>query len=409
MLRRLFLGACVGVLGIGAPIPASAGTVPIVLSDPQGDTTTAMDVTTVSVSNDFHGTISFQITIKNPQGKVDPGDLLAVVMDTDQNSATGDVSRHGAEFSINFDGDGGAGGTPFSELLRWTGSGWTPAATPNSMQSTFTTLDASTLSLLISVNASDLANTVGLSFYINAVWPDPSPTNVELAPDSGTWEYKDVGTPTAAALRSAPVGTRHNELKFSINDDSGGASTKIRIFRIGTGTLTAMISFDPLAEGPWTTEWLVPRRIKGYQRFCVQAIDSFGNASGRRTNCRHVIFRSLKQRVVRTNIRRRDSGTGQHWDRVWLENLPRGTLVTIDCVSICNLHEGPVRDSGTFVSRKFSDRRLPDRAIIIVRATKARWAGFYDKITIGSGTNVEQVKRCMAPRLRTPSPRRVCS
>jgi hypothetical protein len=373
--------------------------------DPVGDAggpAGAIDVTTVAAGYDFNGTIFFEID--SPQAEIADGDILYLAVDADENPLTGNSGWSGAEYLVEIDGDGLP--TTWSQLLyRWTGTTWDP----NTPQDTLRV--AYDFGASIAIHSSELGNTTGFNFFIWAYYPDVAGTcgvefSCDFAPDSGTWNFDDGLAPTAAAVRSSPVGGTANMLEWSVSDNSGGASTVIRIKRAGSATASSTLSFAPDANGAYSWNWPVPATIRGYQRFCVQGIDAFLNASPE--NCRKINFRRMKTRVVRTNIRRADSGTSQFWSRVWLENLPRGTFVTIDCVRRCTLHQRAT-DSGTFVSRKFSDRRLRDGAVIIVRATKPRWVGFYERITIGSGTRVARIVRCMAPGIRRPSPRGVCS
>jgi hypothetical protein len=401
MLRRLLLGGCVCALGLSG---ASTATGASIFTDGPNASGNAINVGTVTVSNDFDSADVSRIRFVISSNQVDmkDQDRIGVVVDSDMNAATGDPTRFGADYWIDIDGNGNAGGTlgPSTQFIRWDASVSDWVGEPEAPTST---------PFDVSIARSKLGNTRGFRFYVYTVYPDDgsTPQAFDFAPDTGVWTYTDDSVPTATAVRSTPVTATRNKLEWSVYDDSGEARTIVRINRIGSSTPTATLDFGPVANGPRSTNWPVPATIRGYQRFCVQAIDSFDNAVGATASCKHVKFRRIRPQL---KIQVTDSGSSQIWERMWLEGLPRYTYVTIDCVRRCrSLHEHRTARRRTFVSRKFSGVRLPDRSVIVIRVTKPRWVGFYDRIKVGSGGTFSQVRRCMAPGLRSPSPRGVCS
>src|SRR5262249_54628651 len=72
---------------------------PVTFTDPSGDSGTAPDITTVLVSNDANGRIDFQIDVPGQPG-LRPDCLLFLVMDTDNNPATGAPNTEGGDYYI---------------------------------------------------------------------------------------------------------------------------------------------------------------------------------------------------------------------------------------------------------------------------------------------------------------------
>jgi hypothetical protein len=156
-------------------------------TDPSGDSGNAPDVTTVTVSNDDAGTIRFDIALANRTG-LGSEDLLLIMLDADQSSATGPA---GLDHAI--------GVTPVGALmLAWDGANLSPAAAP-SLSAT-----ASGGHVTVTVNRSDLGTTNGFPFLIAATG-DAGTTTGETA---GPWSYTLIlGTTTTTAATTTTAST----------------------------------------------------------------------------------------------------------------------------------------------------------------------------------------------------------
>lgn len=162
------------------PPPKPKPPVAQTFTDSTGEDAQAPDITTITVSNDTTGLISFKVNISN-RPTITPDMTVLIFLDTDQNTATGDTSTLGADYAIELD-PGSVG------LFRWNGSDY--VATP---QSSLTSgYDATGATLRI--NSSDLGNTRGFNFGVLAIsgitydtTGNPNFTNAhsDAAPDSG--------------------------------------------------------------------------------------------------------------------------------------------------------------------------------------------------------------------------------
>jgi hypothetical protein len=100
---------------------------PQTFADPAGDSGNAPDITTVTVSNDGSGNITFQVTVPN-RSALASRDQMLIRVDADRNQATG--SSGGFEYAIEL---GASGAT----LLCLGGSN-SVAATAPTLSSSFT-------------------------------------------------------------------------------------------------------------------------------------------------------------------------------------------------------------------------------------------------------------------------------
>ena len=158
-------------------------------TDPTGDSGNAPDVTTVTVSNDDNGQVTFAITLANRTALSDQ-DVGLVLLDTN-----GDGSP---EFAFGFFNG-------VSAIFSASGSSLTPI-TPASFSGSFAN-GVQTLS----VNKADIGNPTQINFAI-ATSGDQGASVGETAPDSGAWNYQVIiapPVPTVASFAPAggPVGT----------------------------------------------------------------------------------------------------------------------------------------------------------------------------------------------------------
>jgi len=193
---------CVAVptVAAGARLPQSTSSPQAVASntttytDSTGEDALGPDITTIVVSNDDAGTITFRINIPNrPQLTSDMA--LFMLLDTDANQATGDTTAFGADYVLQL-----LGGEVL--LFKWdaTASDYLLAATQSSLSYTWSG------GATIRINASDLSNTRNLNFNVVALSGlvvDSTTGNVDFtnahrdfAPTVGLYPYQvKIGAP----------------------------------------------------------------------------------------------------------------------------------------------------------------------------------------------------------------------
>src|SRR6185295_13766027 len=94
-------------------------------NDSVGEDVNAPDITSVVVSNDDAGLITFQVNISN-RPALTPDMYMLVFLDTDQNASTGATDFIGAEYAIEL--DPGA-----VTLFQWNGTDFTQASSQASL------------------------------------------------------------------------------------------------------------------------------------------------------------------------------------------------------------------------------------------------------------------------------------
>ena len=181
-------------------------------TDPGGDGRSGGDVTSVAVSNDAAGTISFQVGVTT---KTANDDTVTLCLDTDRNAGTGlqntTLCPLGAEYSLYLHY---FGRWEVSSFRHYTGPGLGNSDSPP--RSTLSVAgDARTLT--VSINRSELGNTGSFAFQLST---EPFPG--DSAPDGGTWSYTlqtpappttspkpaPAAKPAAANIRSVKLTTR---------------------------------------------------------------------------------------------------------------------------------------------------------------------------------------------------------
>jgi hypothetical protein len=142
-------------------------------TDPSGDSTTAGDLTSVTVAGDkASGQLLFRITGTNIASS--ETNLLILDIDSDANPLTGDITENGSDYLFGLD-------NASYSFFHWTGSDWVPTS-DLSVQ-----ISGNTTQILISVNRSDLGNTSLFNFF--AVTVNTTDRAFDSAPDQGAFNY----------------------------------------------------------------------------------------------------------------------------------------------------------------------------------------------------------------------------
>ena len=237
-------------------------------ADSIGENPDAPDITSVVVSNDDAGNITFQINISNRPALTSDMFLL-VFLDTDQNPATGDPRSLGADYAIELD-PGVIG------MFQWNGSEYTFAASQTSVTYAYASTGAT-----IHVSAAELGNTKGFKFGTIAASGvtidangDPDFTNIHLdaAPDLGHGFYSyqvltqlilsvtafttspkpaKAGRPFAAALAAS-----ENDTGGPVQEGTVACAATIALKRISAAS-------HVFANGVATCVWRIPKTARG--------------------------------------------------------------------------------------------------------------------------------------------------
>jgi hypothetical protein len=270
----LLAGAVIAVpttaLAKGSQAKANSQT----FTDSTGEDPAAPDITSIVVSNDNAGLITFKVNISNRPSMT--SDMLVLLfLDTDQKATTGDTSSFGADYAVELD-PGQVG------LFKWNGSDY--LSVPSQASVTFS-YDAT--GATIHASAADLGHVKAFNFVAVAFsglttdstgGPDFSKAHADPAPDSGhgVFSYK-VLTKLSLSVKAfttgpkpAKAGKRFVASFAATESDTGGpvhAGSVACTATVGGKHLTA--AAHRVANGIATCSWLLPRNAKGTLRGSV--------------------------------------------------------------------------------------------------------------------------------------------
>lgn len=186
-MHRALVVVCVTVLSALLVATASAGSRrgrDASFTDPTGDSGTAADITTMKVSNDATGQITFDVTTP---GQFTSTQTVEIFIDSDRNSSTGDTRNSGVEYDLFQDFSTHTWGVDM-----WNGSAWVASPSTSTVKVSYTNNE-----YFFSINKSEIGNTTSFGFWIDSCEADCSTGHEDQAPDQGTWIY-DVVPPTTA-------------------------------------------------------------------------------------------------------------------------------------------------------------------------------------------------------------------
>ena len=243
-------------------------------TDSTGEDPAAPDITTIVVSNDNTGLVTFKLNISN-RPTLTSDMLVLLFLNTDQKVTTGEASSFGADYVLQL--------LPGAvDLFKWNGSDFVGAPSQTSVTFTYDATGAT-----IRANAGDLGHTKALSFFAVAYSgittdsmgnPDFSKARADPAPDAGhgVFSYK-VLTNLSLSVKAFTTGPKPAKAgkKFvaslaATESDTGGpvhAGTVACIATVGGKHLTA--AAHRVANGIATCSWLLPRNAKGILRGTV--------------------------------------------------------------------------------------------------------------------------------------------
>jgi hypothetical protein len=237
-------------------------------TDSTGEDPNAPDITTIAVSNDDAGLITFKINISN-RPALTPDMTVLMFLDTDQKTTTGDPQTLGADYAIEL--DPGAIG-----LFQWNGSDYVATSSQTSLTFGYDPTGAT-----IRVNANELGRTKGFNFAVLAISgittdpsgnPDFTNAHSDSAPDQGHgfYNYKVVQklSVSVAAFTTTPkpakAGKNFTAGFAATESDTGGPVTRGVVACAATvGTTHLAPLAKTVKSGIAACLWHLPKTAKG--------------------------------------------------------------------------------------------------------------------------------------------------
>ena len=237
-------------------------------ADSTGEDANAPDITSVVVSNDDAGLITFKINISNRPALTADMDIQ-LILDTDQNAATGDPQVPGGDYLIDLENNQVG-------LFKWNGTDYSFSPSQTSLTYSYDATGPT-----IRVNASDLDKTKGLNFIAFAASgittdasgnPDFTNAHFDVAPDPGhgLFNYKVIQnlTLSVVAFTTTPKPAKSGKnfsAGMAVNEsDTSGPVTSGTIncnATIGSNHVTPL--GKSLKNGIAACVWHLPKTAKG--------------------------------------------------------------------------------------------------------------------------------------------------
>ena len=237
-------------------------------ADSVGENANAPDITSVAVSNDDAGMITFQVNISNrPQLTQDM--FILILLDTDKNPATGSADFGGADYIVELD-------PGVVTLFQWNGTDFVPAASQSSLTFAYATTGAT-----IHVSTADLGKTKAINLGVLAASGlvvdaagnanfDNIQTDSAPDPGHGFFAYNVLtklvlsATAFSTAPKPAKAGRPFSATLAANENDTAGPVQSGVVTCVATagGKRIAAVS-HVLANGVATCIWRVPATAKG--------------------------------------------------------------------------------------------------------------------------------------------------
>ena len=274
-----FAPLALAVAGDGRATPAVAAANSVTFPDSTGEDPAGPDISTVVVSNDDRGNVTFKLNIPNRATLT--GDMFVLLpIDTDANPGSGSPDFGGADYVIELDGP--LSGPAAIALFRWDGTDFTSAGV------TAATLIFSYASgATIKVNASELGATRRFSFstivasgVVLLPTGEPDFTNIhfDAAPQQGSFTYDVKITPPALVVRSS--GSQ------PVRPKAGGTYTAFAVVARNDG--------QPMQAGTTTCRGTIAGKSLRPTRS--------GRLAGGRATCVYRIPKTAKGKTIRVTI-----------------------------------------------------------------------------------------------------------
>jgi hypothetical protein len=240
--------------------------------DSTGEDPQAPDITTVTVSNDDTGMITFGIGVSN-RPTLGQDMSFDIWVDTDANPATGSPDFAGVDYVIQLvQGE--------INLYKWDGTDFTRSfGNPSAVTLSFSYQNG----LKVRISASELGNTKKFNFFVDAlsglvVDPttgdiDGSNAHFDVAPGGGAGLYPyevKITPPTLVAKKltakpAKPAAGKPFTLRLvAARSDTGAVIQNGRVTCIGrAGTVRLKAKVARVVAGAATCTWNIPPKAKG--------------------------------------------------------------------------------------------------------------------------------------------------
>jgi hypothetical protein len=258
LLLALALGTAVALVLATSARPV-ANLFPLVFTDDVGDSGTAADVASVAVTNDEHGTFTFDLVFATPLVHSSVADIY---FDSDLNGSTGDPRSIGADFLVKYVKAASA-----FEFDKWDGTQWNLVNNTVEMSGT-----PDGRALVVHVGRSDLAGSKAFNFSVVSTEGDGSPGHIDVAPSSGSWQYafRSLLRLSGATSHAVKAGGKWLVTLTVRRSDSGaplGPEAAILCSATSGSTTLAVIehAFISARSGQGSTavcEFAVPKKLK---------------------------------------------------------------------------------------------------------------------------------------------------
>ena len=279
-------GALVALFALTPTGGASSAANRVTFEDSTGEDAQGPDITTVVLSNDDRGTLTWVINVPNRPTLT--GDMAFVIfINSDANSATGDPQLFGTDYIIELDGP--ISGPAQAGLFRWDGSDFTISGVPqNSLIFSYAN------GVTIRLNASELGNARRVQFLALALTGlvlgpdgqlDDTNARFDVAPDPGRGMYSfDVRiTPPRLVVRS-----------FGLRPPTPRAGRPFSVFV----TFARSDGTPPAAPSVTCRATLGGRALS----------PSGSSVAGRRATCRWALPASARGQTIRGTVTVRSGG-----------------------------------------------------------------------------------------------------
>jgi hypothetical protein len=276
-LTRTGLLVALAAAVVALPTAATGGTAaPAANSqtyqDSVGENPAAPDITTIVVSNDDTGMIAFRINIPN-RPTLTPDMYMLLVVDTDNNSATGAPGFGGADYAMElFRGE--------INLFRWDGSNFTRRfGDPSAITLSYSYSRGFT----VRISANELGRTRAFRFYVQVVSgmvvdpvtgaPDFTNAVGDDAPGGGAglYPYRVIIAPPQLLVRklatapARPAAGREFTLRLTtVRSDTGAVVQGGRVTCVGrAGNARLKPTTARVVGGAAVCTWQIPANAKG--------------------------------------------------------------------------------------------------------------------------------------------------
>lgn len=257
---------------VAGALPSSVSANSATFQDSTGEDPAAPDITTIVVSNDDTGMISFRINVPNrPQLGQDM--LIDLYVDSDNRANTGSLDLGGTDYVIQlFRGE--------IALFRWDGTNFTRRfGDPSAVTLTF----AYNAGVTIRISAAELGNTKQLKFFtivesglvVDPVTGDLDGTNAvgDVAPGGGVGLYPFqvmIAKPTLVVRRltttpAAPAAGKLFTMRLTAaRSDTGAVLRNGRVTCVGrAGAARLQARVARVTGGAVVCTWLIPANATG--------------------------------------------------------------------------------------------------------------------------------------------------